>query len=66
MINQRNNTEYYKPHFINHIKIMIYLCSVIVLTFMLFCLQNPVAPNIPGLLPGQRVFIVHMPVPGYR
>ncbi|CAH2074971.1 unnamed protein product, partial [Iphiclides podalirius] len=28
--------------------------------------QNPVAPNIPGLLPGQRVFIVHMPVPGYR
>ncbi|CAB3228006.1 unnamed protein product [Arctia plantaginis] len=27
--------------------------------------QNPVAPNIPGLLPGQRVFIVHMPVPGY-
>ncbi|XP_028040192.1 uncharacterized protein LOC114250496 [Bombyx mandarina] len=28
--------------------------------------QTPVAPNIPGLLPGQRVFIVHMPVPGYR
>ncbi|KAJ8732458.1 hypothetical protein PYW07_015057 [Mythimna separata] len=27
--------------------------------------QNPVAPNIPGLLPGQRVFIVHMPIPGY-
>ncbi|KAH9630024.1 hypothetical protein HF086_012585 [Spodoptera exigua] len=27
--------------------------------------QNPVAPNIPGLVPGQRVFIVHMPVPGY-
>ncbi|XP_050342695.1 uncharacterized protein LOC126768556 [Nymphalis io] len=28
--------------------------------------QTPVAPNIPGLIPGQRVFIVHMPVPGYR
>ncbi|CAH0407556.1 unnamed protein product [Chilo suppressalis] len=28
--------------------------------------QNPVAPNLPGLIPGQRVFIVHMPVPGYR
>ncbi|CAH0728052.1 unnamed protein product, partial [Brenthis ino] len=28
--------------------------------------QNPVAPNIPGLIPGQRVFIVHMPVPGIR
>ncbi|XP_075970156.1 uncharacterized protein LOC142972764 isoform X2 [Anticarsia gemmatalis] len=28
--------------------------------------QNPVAPNIPGIAPGQRVFIVHMPVPGYR
>ncbi|CAG5042703.1 unnamed protein product [Parnassius apollo] len=28
--------------------------------------QTPVSPNIPGLLPGQRVFIVHMPVPGYR
>ncbi|XP_059061387.1 uncharacterized protein LOC131854306 [Achroia grisella] len=28
--------------------------------------QNPVSPNIPGLVPGQRVFIVHMPVPGYR
>ncbi|XP_068630764.1 uncharacterized protein [Battus philenor] len=28
--------------------------------------QTPVAPNIPGLVPGQRVFIVHMPVPGYR
>ncbi|XP_053602785.1 uncharacterized protein LOC128670820 [Plodia interpunctella] len=28
--------------------------------------QNPVSPNIPGLAPGQRVFIVHMPVPGYR
>lgn len=27
--------------------------------------QNPVAPNIPGLIPGQRVFIVHMPIPGY-
>ncbi|CAH0627422.1 unnamed protein product [Chrysodeixis includens] len=27
--------------------------------------QNPVAPNVPGLVPGQRVFIVHMPVPGY-
>ncbi|XP_013178220.1 PREDICTED: uncharacterized protein LOC106125528 isoform X2 [Papilio xuthus] len=28
--------------------------------------QPPVAGNIPGLVPGQRVFIVHMPVPGYR
>ncbi|XP_026486129.2 uncharacterized protein LOC113393458 isoform X1 [Vanessa tameamea] len=28
--------------------------------------QTPVAPNLPGLIPGQRVFIVHMPVPGYR
>ncbi|XP_063821159.1 uncharacterized protein LOC135071299 [Ostrinia nubilalis] len=28
--------------------------------------QTPVSPNIPGLVPGQRVFIVHMPVPGYR
>ncbi|XP_052753167.1 uncharacterized protein LOC116413576 isoform X2 [Galleria mellonella] len=28
--------------------------------------QNPVSPNLPGLVPGQRVFIVHMPVPGYR
>ncbi|KAJ0180148.1 hypothetical protein K1T71_004739 [Dendrolimus kikuchii] len=28
--------------------------------------QTPVAPHIPGLLPGQRVFIVHMPIPGYR
>lgn len=28
--------------------------------------QTPVAPNIPGLIPGQRVFIVHMPVPGIR
>lgn len=28
--------------------------------------QSPVAPNVPGILPGQRVFIVHMPVPGYR
>ncbi|XP_047985931.1 uncharacterized protein LOC125226111 [Leguminivora glycinivorella] len=28
--------------------------------------QNPVSPNLPGLVPGQRVFIVHMPVAGYR
>ncbi|KAM3961911.1 uncharacterized protein ACR2FA_003996 [Aphomia sociella] len=28
--------------------------------------QTPVSPNLPGLAPGQRVFIVHMPVPGYR
>ncbi|XP_049865798.1 translation initiation factor IF-2-like [Pectinophora gossypiella] len=28
--------------------------------------QTPVSPNLPGLVPGQRVFIVHMPVPGYR
>ncbi|CAK1552485.1 unnamed protein product [Leptosia nina] len=28
--------------------------------------QTPVAPNIPGLIPGQRVYIVHMPVPGIR
>ncbi|XP_022112935.2 uncharacterized protein LOC110991759 [Pieris rapae] len=28
--------------------------------------QTPLAPNIPGLIPGQRVFIVHMPVPGIR
>ncbi|XP_072940812.1 uncharacterized protein [Epargyreus clarus] len=28
--------------------------------------QTPVAPNIPGLLPGRRVFVIHMPVPGYR
>ncbi|OWR43969.1 hypothetical protein KGM_211380A, partial [Danaus plexippus plexippus] len=26
--------------------------------------QVPVSPNVPGLMPGQRVFIVHMPVPG--
>ncbi|XP_032511526.2 uncharacterized protein LOC116765982 [Danaus plexippus] len=28
--------------------------------------QVPVSPNVPGLMPGQRVFIVHMPVPGLR
>ncbi|KAL0892524.1 hypothetical protein ABMA27_015625 [Loxostege sticticalis] len=28
--------------------------------------QVPVSPNVPGLVPGQRVFIVHMPVPGLR
>ncbi|XP_073951352.1 uncharacterized protein [Choristoneura fumiferana] len=28
--------------------------------------QTPVSPNLPGLVPGQRVFIVQMPIPGYR
>ncbi|XP_048485009.1 glutenin, high molecular weight subunit DX5 [Plutella xylostella] len=27
--------------------------------------QSP-SPNIPGLIPGQRVYIINMPVPGYR